>query len=48
VFGDTGIPILAGLDAGHGEENRTIPLGCKALMDADLQCIEFETPSTVS
>jgi muramoyltetrapeptide carboxypeptidase len=43
LFDDSGIPILAGVKAGHGSPNLTLPLGIKAALDADqgeLQLLE--------
>lgn len=33
AFGDRRLPIVAGLPAGHGEPNRTLPLGTRARLD---------------
>jgi len=30
----TDIPILAGMEAGHADPNRTLPLGAAAVLDA--------------
>lgn len=38
-FDDPMVPILAGVDAGHGEPNLCIPLGCRATLDADSQTL---------
>jgi muramoyltetrapeptide carboxypeptidase len=42
VFGDAQWPILAGVDAGHGGPNTTIPLGVEAALDAEGRTLVFE------
>jgi muramoyltetrapeptide carboxypeptidase len=42
VFGDKEWPILAGVDAGHGGPNATIPLGVEAVLDAEDRTLVFE------
>ena len=42
VFGDAEWPILAGVDAGHGGPNVTIPLGVAAALDAEGRTLDFE------
>ena len=32
--GGRGVPVLAGIPAGHGQDQRTIPLGAKVVVDA--------------
>lgn len=39
VFDNSRVPILAGVDAGHGEPNLCIPLGCRAILDGDSQTL---------
>jgi len=39
VFNNCPVPILAGVDAGHGEPNLCIPLGSRAILDADGQTL---------
>ncbi|MFJ3487364.1 LD-carboxypeptidase [Pseudomonas sp. NPDC090202] len=34
-LGNLGIPLLGGLPIGHGDRNRSVALGCQALLDAD-------------
>jgi len=46
-FQDIHIPILAGFDVGHGNQNLTIPLGIEATLDADKQVLSFDQPATV-
>jgi muramoyltetrapeptide carboxypeptidase len=36
------VPILAGVDAGHGEPNLTLPLGARAVLDTGRRTLEFE------
>ncbi len=48
VFEDIPVPILAGLDAGHGKHNLTIPLGIEATLDADKHTLIYHRPATVS
>lgn len=43
--GDT-IPILAGLEVGHGKRNLPIPIGLKATLDADRKLLSFHEPAT--
>jgi muramoyltetrapeptide carboxypeptidase len=40
------IPILAGLDAGHGSHNLTIPLGIEATLDADRHSLTYQRAAT--
>jgi muramoyltetrapeptide carboxypeptidase len=42
VFADAQWPILAGVDAGHGGPNVTIPLGVEAALDAEGRTLVFE------
>ena len=46
-FQDIPVPILAGFDMGHGEQNLTIPFGLDATLDADQQILSFDQPATV-
>ena len=39
IFQEEGVPILAGLEAGHGITNLCLPLGRKMILDADAQCL---------
>jgi muramoyltetrapeptide carboxypeptidase len=41
------VPILAGLDAGHGSHNLTIPLGIEATLDADRHSLIYHRAATV-
>lgn len=47
IFQDSHIPILAGLDVGHGRHNITIPLGIRATLDAQKQVLTFHQPATI-
>jgi len=41
-LGALGIPVLAGLPAGHGARNRPVPLGAMASLDARRRTLRFE------
>ena len=47
VFEKYSIPVLAGLDAGHGRHNLTIPLGIEATLDADRHSLIYHRAATV-
>jgi muramoyltetrapeptide carboxypeptidase len=47
VFDDVPIPILAGIDAGHGAQNLTLPMGLEASLDADDGLLAFHGPATM-
>ena len=47
LFEKYSIPILAGLDAGHGLHNLTIPLGIEATLDADRHSLNYKRAATV-
>ena len=47
LFDKHPLPILAGLDAGHGSHNLTIPLGIEATLDADRHSLIYHRASTV-
>jgi len=40
------VPILAGLDAGHGSHNLTIPMGISATLDADRHSLIYHQAAT--
>ena len=40
------VPILAGLDAGHGSHNLTLPLGIEATLDADKHSLIYHQAAT--
>ena len=46
VFDDLSIPILSGIDAGHGTQNLTLPMGIEASLDADDRLLAFHDPAT--
>ena len=46
VFDDHPVPILAGLEAGHGKRNKTIPLGIDVTLDADDHKLLFHRAGT--
>lgn len=46
-FKDMTVPILAGFDVGHGQQNMTIPFGLDATLDADKQILAFDLPATI-
>jgi muramoyltetrapeptide carboxypeptidase len=46
-FGDCRIPIIAGLDAGHGNPNLTLPMGLEATLDADRHLLSYHRAATV-
>ena len=46
LFGKYRVPILAGLDAGHGNHNLTIPLGIEATLDADRHSLIYHRSAT--
>lgn len=45
-FRDSPVPILAGFDVGHGEQNPTLPFGIEAALDTDQQVLSFDQPAT--
>ena len=46
IFEKYPVPILAGLDAGHGSHNLTIPLGIEATLDADRHSLIYQRAAT--
>ena len=42
LFRDSGIPILAGFEAGHTDPNLTIPLGARAVLDAGERTVRID------
>jgi muramoyltetrapeptide carboxypeptidase len=42
---DFGIPVIAGIEAGHGTENLTLPFGVRARVDAAARKLIFSEPS---
>ena len=47
TFRDEPFPILAGLDAGHGQHNRTLPFGIEATLDADGHFLAYHRAATI-
>jgi muramoyltetrapeptide carboxypeptidase len=47
IFADINIPILGGFEAGHREQNLTIPFGIDATMDADQRTLKYHQTATV-
>jgi muramoyltetrapeptide carboxypeptidase len=46
VFTEEKIPILAGISAGHGKKNLTLPVGTVATLDADRGLLEYQETAT--
>ena len=46
TFADYQVPILAGLDAGHGSHNLTLPMGIEAALDADRHLLTYQRTAT--
>jgi muramoyltetrapeptide carboxypeptidase len=46
LFKDSGIPVAAGFDVGHGENNITFPVGLEATLDADKGSLSFHVLAT--
>ncbi len=47
ICGTARIPILGGLDSGHGRLNLTLPMGVEATLDADRQVLSYHHAATV-
>jgi muramoyltetrapeptide carboxypeptidase len=47
IFTDWQIPIMAGLDAGHGNPNLTLPMGIEATLDADRHWLAYHRAAVV-
>ena len=47
IFKDTTVPILGGMDSGHGSLNLTLPMGLEATLDADRQVLSYHRAATV-
>lgn len=48
AFADKPFPILAGFDAGHGQNNFTLPFGIPAVLDADGHCLSYQRAATTA
>ncbi len=46
LFGDYQIPIIAGLEAGHGNTNMTLPMGLEATLDTDRHLLSYHRAAT--
>ncbi|MBW1944917.1 MAG: LD-carboxypeptidase [Deltaproteobacteria bacterium] len=46
IFKDDKIPIIAGLEVGHGKRNLAISIGLNATLNADLKVLTFHEPAT--
>ena len=46
TFAGEKMPILAGVSAGHGKTNLTLPIGPVARLDADRRVLEYQEPAT--
>ncbi len=47
IFSDYHVPILAGMNAGHGNPNLTLPMGIEATLDADRHMLSYHRAATV-
>jgi len=47
TFRKESFPILAGLEAGHGYHNQTLPFGIEATLDADNHSLLYHRPATL-
>ena len=47
AFSDCRIPIMAGLDAGHGNTNLTLPMGVEVTLDADRHLLTYHRAATI-
>ena len=46
IFSDYHVPILAGMDAGHGNPNLPLPMGIEATLDADRHRLSYHRAAT--
>jgi muramoyltetrapeptide carboxypeptidase len=46
TFADYQVPILAGLGAGHGSQNLTLPMGLEVTLDADRHLLTYQRAAT--
>ena len=47
IFNVTRVPILSGLDSGHGSLNLTLPMGVEVTLDADRQVLTYHQVATI-
>jgi muramoyltetrapeptide carboxypeptidase len=47
TFQDKSLPILAGLEVGHGKNNHTLPFGTEATLNADSHYLSYHRAATV-
>ena len=47
IFSDYHVPILAGMNAGHGNPNLTLPMGIEATLDADRHMLSYHRAATI-
>ena len=46
IFSDYPVPIIAGMNAGHGNPNLTLPMGIEATLDADRHRLSYHLAAT--
>jgi muramoyltetrapeptide carboxypeptidase len=46
LFGEYGVPILAGFESGHGKDNLALPMGVEAVLDTREKRLFFHGPAT--
>ena len=46
IFKDKGVPVLAGFEIGHSNENLTVPLGIRATLDTEKGTLEYRECAT--
>ena len=46
IFSDYHVPIIAGMNAGHGNPNLTLPMGIEATLDADRHMLSYHRAAT--
>lgn len=42
IFGEYQVPVLMGLETGHGAVNLSLPMGCMVHLDADLMTLQWQ------
>ncbi len=47
IFTDYHVPILSGMNAGHGNPNLTLPMGIEATLDADRHMLSYHRAATI-